>query len=690
MRPLFAHRMGPALALFTGALLLSTLTRLALLGAAASNLTWDASLVGALLAGFVTDLLMAAVMILPYGIFLAFLPSRLLGLRWVRWALIAMAWFGLALFTLIAVTEWFFWEEFSVRFNFVAVDYLVYTTEVVANMRQSYNIPLVMAICTGLPLAYLVLLGRTGAWTAWSQDIKRWRWQARAACVAFPALLIGTLLGLQDDKSGADIGFGEKLSCGLRNMGRIQPAFDNQYNAELAKNGPFSFVEAFWSNALDYDRFYATLPEDDAFKFLRADLAQDNVSFLSNDLDDITRHIANPGPEKHWNVIQVTVESLSAEYIGCHGNPEHAGKNLTPNLDAIAPKSVWFRNLRATGTRTVRGMEALSLAIPPVPGQSVLRRPNCENLFTLGSVFRSRGYDTVFLYGGNGFFDNMNYFFRTNGYRIVDKPAKVAADNPRITFENAWGVCDEDLFDWSIAEADKAWTAGKPFHHFVMTTSNHRPFTWPDGRIDIPSGIGSRDGAVKYTDYAIGRFLREAAARPWFANTVFVFVADHCANVAGRQELEVNKYEIPLFVYAPGLLEARKVETLCSQIDYAPTLLGLMNWSYDSRFMGIDVLRKGTGESRAFISNYQRLGELNPGELTVLSPGRVVRDYACDMVTGQLTPTKPIPSASADTITYYQCAAHMLKTGHLMAIGTNDKAPAAVTAKKTAAHAQIP
>ncbi|MGC4074575.1 MAG: sulfatase-like hydrolase/transferase [Nibricoccus sp.] len=114
-----------------------------------------------------------------------------------------------------------------------------------------------------------------------------------------------------------------------------------------------------------------------------------------------------------------------------------------------------------------------------------------------------------------------------------------------------------------------------------MTTSNHRPFTYPDGRIDLPSKISGRAGAVKYTDYAIGKFLREAENKPWFKNTVFVIVADHCASVAGKAELAVKNYHIPLVIYAPGgQIAPGRVEDLTSQVDYAPTLLGLLNWSY--------------------------------------------------------------------------------------------------------------
>ena len=141
-----------------------------------------------------------------------------------------------------------------------------------------------------------------------------------------------------------------------------------------------------------------------------------------------------------------------------------------------------FDNFYATGTRTDRGMEALSLSLPPTPGRSMIKRPRNEGMFTVGSVFRAKGYDTAFIYGGYGYFDNMNYFFGQNGYRVVDRNSVAKSD---ITFANAWGACDEDLLRWTMREADTAAAAGKPFHFFIMTTSNHRPFTYPEGKIDL-------------------------------------------------------------------------------------------------------------------------------------------------------------------------------------------------------------
>jgi len=192
--------------------------------------------------------------------------------------------------------------------------------------------------------------------------------------------------------------------------------------------------------------------------------------------------------------------------------------------------------------------------------------------------------------------------------------------------KNAWGMADEDLYQQALKVADEDYKAAKPFFFHIMTTSNHRPYSYPDGRIDIASGSG-REGAVKYTDYAIGEFVKAARQKPWFDDTLFVFLADHCAGSAGRQDLPVEDYHIPLLIYAPKHVAAREFSGVSSQIDVAPTLLGLLNMDYVSTFFGRDLLRESTLSGRALIGNYQHLGLFDGENLAILSPGKGMRRH---------------------------------------------------------------
>ncbi len=628
----------------------SLATRLALVVVSAKEISWNASLVGAFALGLVFDVATAVLIAAPLGILLALLPARAFTWRGVRAGLHVAAAGTLALLLFGAVAEFLFWDEFSVRFNFIAVDYLVYTAEVLANIRESYPLPAIFGgIAAVTSLAYALLLRGSGLrrWLDHAPESTGRRWQ-QAGLWTLGALVIG--FGLDSNRV---------------------PSFTNTFNREVAKNGLWSLFAAFRNNELDYRQFYSVIPTEEAFAKLRSELASDRSVLLpGTSPHDTLRWVPAPrpgAPELRPNVIQITVESLSAEFLSSF-NPQ---SQLTPELAAIAPQSLVFTQFYATGTRTDRGMEALTLSLPPTPGRSLIKRPRNENLFTLGSVFRSRGYDTAFIYGGYGYFDNMNAFFGGNGYRVVDRAS--VADND-ITFANAWGACDGDLYRWTLREADQAAAKGRPFHFFVMTTSNHRPFTYPEGKIDLPSKVSGRSGAVKYTDHAIGEFLRTAATKPWYRNTIFVIVADHCASVAGQAALPVQHYHIPLILFAPGgQIAPGRVNDLMSQVDYAPTLLGLLNWSYASRFFGWDVLH-ASGDRRALIGNYQRVGLYEPEMLTVLRPIRGVDHYAYDPQTFALTPRPPETDQVHEAIAYYQVASHLYREGLYRALTPEEQA----------------
>ena len=623
----------------------ATVVRVALLVRSAGAVDWDFALLGGMLSGFIFDVGASFLWGLPIWLALTLLPGGFFERRWGR----ALAHLGLlaalALVLFGAVAEWVFWDEFSVRFNFIAVDYLVYTTEVLANINESYPMP---AILGGLLVATVVLYAgflRTGLVDSWLDAANTgWRPRYRAAGI-WLAAMVATAWGLDQDRL---------------------PPFNNTYNRELAKNGEWSLFNAFWNNEIAYDEFYASLPLDEAFATIRTELAKDGSRFLTDNPRDILRWVENPGEEQQLNVIQITVESLSASFLGS----VDPASTLTPYLDELATRSVSFTNLYATGTRTTRGMEALALSLPPTPGRSLIKRPRNADLFSLASIFNSRGYDSAFIYGGYGYFDNMNTFFAGNGHRIVDRGV---VGEEAITFANAWGACDEDLLRWTMDEADTAHAAGKPFNFFVMTTSNHRPYTFPEGKIDLPSKVSGRAGAVKYTDYAIGQFLKQAASKPWFKNTVFVVVADHCASVAGRAELPVKNYRIPMFVYAPGgQIPPQRIDAQMSQVDFAPTLLGMMNWSYASRFYGQDVRRPGVAH-RAFIGNYQKLGVLEDDTLTVLAPPGATRAYAVDPATREQRQVPFREAAAARAMAYYQTASWLYHNDEYRALTAEEQ-----------------
>lgn len=534
-----------------------------------------------------------------------------------------------------------FWDEFQTRFNFIAVDYLIYTTEVIANILESYPIALLLILITAI--AGTIFFFSYQKIIVTSDE----NFYCRLKKFAFFSMFLALSFFAIDSKKVTNIS-------------------QNSYINEIAANGIYQLFSAYRNNQIDYDQFYLNHDEAKTIANLRDLISRQEPRSKFLNKEDISRFVpqAKSGAEKKYNIIFVTIESMSAEFMQAFGNQE----NITPNLDALAKKGLLFTNLKATGTRTIRGLEALSLSIAPTPGNSIIRRQNNEDLFNISSPLIERGYQAKFLYGGDGYFDNMNYFFGNNGFEIVDRP-KFSADE--ITFSNAWGVADEDLFKKTIKEADKSYAANKPFLNFVMTTSNHRPFTYPQDKIDIAPKTG-RNGAVKYSDYAIGKLIEEARQKPWFDNTIFVFVADHCAGSAGNTEVPLWRYQIPAIFYAPKIIKPRFFEKNISQIDLAPTLMGILNLGYKSKFFGTDVLNNSkTITERSFISTYTDIGYLKGDKLYLLKPKKEHKVFDVTIKGYGWQASKEVVTKNFDektlneAIAYYQVASHLFKNEKL-------------------------
>ncbi|SHG61988.1 Phosphoglycerol transferase MdoB [Chryseolinea serpens] len=626
-------RFGTALLLVSLLVGISLLTRIVFLIYSFSNVDVSVgNLLGIFLFGFFYDLVNAAYFIIPMMLYLWLAPQRIYGKRWHGVVLIVLVTLFTFLLLFNAVAEWFFWEEFNTRYNFIAVDYLVYTNEVLGNIQQSYPIAWIV---TGLVVLCALIVVPLARFVKRLPAGEPMRFKKRSVVflgyAVLPVLLYFTV------------------------NSKYHQFSNNAYVNELSGNGMYELFAAYLNNELSYDQFYKTMSQETGFRDVREMIRTPEATFVNDHPEDISRRIAHTGDEKHLNVVLISVESLSGEFMNAFGST----LNITPFLDSLAQHSLFFTNLYATGTRTVRGLEALSLCVPPTPGQSIVRRPNNENLFSLGRVFAEKGYETKYIYGGYGYFDNMNYFFANNGYKVVDR--EELADN-EIDYENIWGVADENLFTLAMREIDKTVQNNKPVFAHVMTTSNHRPYTYPEGRIDIPSHTG-REGAVKYTDYAIGDFIRKARKKPWFDSTVFVIVADHCASSAGKSELPINKYHIPLLVYSPANIPPAKMERMMSQIDLGPTLLGLLNFSYVSKFYGYDIFQLEPGRERVFISTYQNLGFIHDNKMIVLSPQRKLETFNVTLGSDKLTPTAEDKALEEQAIAWYQTASYAFKNG---------------------------
>lgn len=579
--------------------------------------------------GFIYDLIAASYLLIPFALLALCFPKSARGNRFHGITSSALLLCALAGMAFVVVAEILFWNEFSARFNFIAVDYLIYSREVLGNIRESYPLGLILpALFVGAALVFFLVrkpffrlaAGDGGRLTA--------RAVAATSIMALPLLSFATV------------------------SDNLQQLLGDPSSRELSGNGPYQFMHAFRANDLDYFSYYPVITRALAKSTLQAEFhkARTTSTFVNGDLA-IERDIVAPGTENKLNVVMVSMESHGADFVGALGDT----RGLSPNLDRLAHDGMLFTQLYATGLRTVRGLEALTLSLPPTPGHAVLMRSKNKGMATLGGVFKDKGYDALYLYGGYSYFDNMRDFFSGNGYTVIDRTALTKQE---ITHENVWGVADEDMFRRAMTELDTRTAAGKKVFAHIMTTSNHRPFTYPEKRIDIASGT-NREGAAKYADWAIGALIREAKSHAWFDDTIFIFVADHTSHGRGRMDLPPENYHIPMIIYAPKWIKPATIDYVSSQIDVGPTILSLLNFSYRSNFFGQDILSEGRFHQRALMANYLTVGYMENNEIVELGPKQKVRvvDAASGKAVANIANKKELID---ETISYYQIASETI------------------------------
>ena len=512
----------------------------------------------------------------------------------------------------LLAAEFYFFQEFKSRFNPVAVDYLVYPREVFINIWDAYPVPAVVAGCVLIGAVWMWMAGR---WfkTMWTKPVWigiRFLWFAGALILFF----------------------------GLTRTIQLSPPHvseDRTLN-EIANNGAISFFAAAWTRNLDYPTFYKTLPREEAFARVQRLLASTNATFVGDNFS-VERKISGDSNRPRLNVVILLEESLGSEFWGCLGRTN----TLTPEMDRLATREgLLFDNIYASGNRTVRGMEGALSSFPPLPGDAIVHRDRSENVETIARVLKRDGYNTMFLYGGHVMFDNMKPFLVANGYdQIVDEK-----DFPNPSFANAWGVADEDLYAGAIRQFRALSQTNQPFFATILSVSNHKPYTYPKGRIpENPNG--TRENVVKYTDWCLGQFFKAAKLEAFWTNTIFVVVADHGARVYGSQDIPIFSYEIPLVILGPAVTpQAQRIHALGCSLDVPTTVLGLIGRPYETLFLGRDLLRDPPDSFHALLNHNRDIGMFAHDRMVVLGLQKAVEFYAGNphAVNLELTP-QPTP-----------------------------------------------
>ncbi|HFQ5342510.1 TPA: LTA synthase family protein [Vibrio vulnificus] len=502
--------------------------------------------------------------------------------------------------------------EYDLRPNRLFVEYLIYPKEVFSMLWQGYKIELFIGLVGSIATLWLgwIFSGKV------TENVRQINWQWRPV-LAIAVVLLGVL--------------GARSSLGHRPLNPAMVAFSSDPLVnDLVLNSSYSVFFAInnMKSERSADKFYGQMSQDKIIELVKASSAKHD--FVQGSLPTLNVNNATyQGKPK--NLVILLQESLGARFVGGLG-----GLPLTPNLDKLLEEGWNFTQMYATGTRSVRGIEAITTGFPPSPSRAVVKLSKSQTgFFTIADLLKKQGYHTQFIYGGEAHFDNMKSFFLGNGFeQIVDEPQY---QNPEFT--GSWGVSDEDLYNKADEEFTRLNKEGKPFFSLVFTSSNHSPFEYPAGKIEpYESEFNTRNNTVKYSDYALGTFFDKAKQSDYWENTIFIVIADHDARVFGSQLVPVDRFHIPAVILGKGI-EPRKDDRLANNIDMPPTLLSLIGIDATSPMIGRDLTKPLAREDeRAMMQFDKNYGYLTRDSLVVFSPGEKVSSYHYNFEDKSLTP----------------------------------------------------
>ncbi|MBU2225408.1 MAG: LTA synthase family protein [Gammaproteobacteria bacterium] len=495
--------------------------------------------------------------------------------------------------------------QYDVRPNRLFIEYLKYPQEVFSTLWHGFRLPFLAGII--FTTLFSILLARLLKAPAAKLKL----WSATRSLLVWPLAVIFVFAGIRSTTDHRPA-----------NPALFAITADAMVNSLVISSG-YSVLYAIYSmkHEARSSEMYGKLSTEEMLQHSLDWPWLKTYQFTNAEAPTLHFQTATVKRDKPLNVVIILQESLGATFVQSLG-----GVPVTPELEKLKAQGIWFENLYATGTRSVRGIEAVVAGFPPTPAQSVVKLSNSQqNFTTIASVLKSQGYNTQFIYGGEAHFDNMRSFFTGNGIDDIVDFNRIK--NP--AFVGSWGASDEDLFNTAHQQLLALHQQDKPFFSLIFTSSNHEPFEFPDDRITLhEQPKNTVNNAVKYADWAMGKFFETAKNSDYWQDTLFLVVADHDNRVYGNNLIPVEKFRIPGLILGAGVTP-EVLNTLSSQIDLAPTLLSLAGVSACHTMIGRDLTLDKTSPGRAILQFENYFALMQPDSITILKPneGSVLANY---------------------------------------------------------------
>ncbi|MDG6313831.1 LTA synthase family protein [Glaesserella parasuis] len=528
-----------------------------------------------------------------------------------------------------------FIETYDFRPNRLFIEYLLYPKEVFT-MLANGHLTAVISSLVATTVAGIIYWKLSG-WAVQHLRLPSWKLHPVMALLIIAVAFAGA-----------------RSSLGHRGINPAMVAFssDPLVNS-LVLNSGYSVLYAV-QQLKDEEKSseqYGKMSEQEMFEIVKNSRNRPASDYISTVIPTLTKNVASyQGKPK--NIVIVLEESLGAQFVGTLG-----GKPLTPEFDQLAKEGWLFENIYATGTRSVRGIEAVTAGFTPTPARATVKLTKSQNgFFTIAELLRRQGYRTSFIYGGEKHFDNMASYFYGNGFETIidEKDYK----NPK--FVSTWGMSDEDLFDKAHETFTELAKGDKPFFSLVFTSSNHDPFEFPDGKIELfDKEKQTRNNAAKYADYALGHFFKLAKQSNYWKDTVFLVIADHDSRVAGDSLVPIKHFHIPALILGEHI-EPRRDNRLVSQIDMPTTLLSVAGISGDYPMIGFD-LTQNVDPNRAFMQYDQTQAMMKGKDVIILKPNQSPQGYEYDKANERLNPKEQSEAMKKEALAHALLGSYLYK-----------------------------